>query len=261
MKALQNLRQILKTISQDVEVLPAVGGAVEDLERPDFEEREDQALNEEEKVFETIFERDPSGTRPPLYRPVPAVERTENHLFRYFLDDSFRSYFLGTVLENERESPVHYAQIGACVLRREDDGSVRREVLQGEGSESEDLPEKVIIFVDELNKYAPAREKESPIIEQVLDIAERGRSLEVVLLGAEQFMSAVHDRVVGNCSTTVIGRSGSAELASSAYRFLDPAVKANVSRLQKGELVASHATFRQPVKIRFPRPAYWQEGE
>ena len=129
-----------------------------------------------------------------------------------------------------------------------------------EGSESEDLPEKVIIFVDELNKYAPAREKESPIIEQVLDIAERGRSLGVVLLGAEQFMSAVHERVVGNCSTMVIGRSGSAELASSAYRFLDPAVKANVSRLQKGELVVSHATFRQPVKIRFPRPAYLQEG-
>lgn len=36
-----------------------------------------------------------------------------------------------------------------------------------EGSEREDLLEKVIIFVDELNKYAPAREKESPIMEQV----------------------------------------------------------------------------------------------
>lgn len=129
-----------------------------------------------------------------------------------------------------------------------------------EGSEREDLPEKVIIFVDELNKYAPAREKESPIIEQVLDIAERGRSLGVVLLGAEQFMSAVHERVVGNCSTHVIGRSGSAELSSPVYRFLDPAVKANISRLQKGELVISHATFRQPVKICFPKPAYLQEG-
>ncbi|MBC7221374.1 ATP-binding protein [Candidatus Bipolaricaulota bacterium] len=129
-----------------------------------------------------------------------------------------------------------------------------------EGSEREDLPEKVIIFVDELNKYAPAREKESPIIEQVLDIAERGRSLGVVLFGAEQFMSAVHDRVAGNCSTIVIGRSGSVELSSPAYRFLDPAVKANVTRLEKGELVISHATFRQPIKIKFPRPAYWQEG-
>jgi hypothetical protein len=120
-QALPNLRQILKTIAQDVEVLPAVGGAVEDLESPDFEEREDQALNEGEKVFETIFERDPATPAPRLYRPVPPLGRAEQHLFRYFL---------GTALENERESPVHYAQIGACVLRREDDGSVRRQVLQ-----------------------------------------------------------------------------------------------------------------------------------
>jgi hypothetical protein len=128
MKALQDLRQILRAISREVDVLSAVGGAVEDLERPDFEEREDRALNEEERVFETIFEDDRSS----LYRPVPPIGRSERHLFRYFLDGSFRSYFLGTVLENERESPVHFAQIGACVLRREDDGSVRREALRVE---------------------------------------------------------------------------------------------------------------------------------
>ena len=73
MRALRGLRDILKTIAQDVEVLPAVGGAVEDLEHPDFEEREDQALNEEEKVFETIFER---PARDP-YRHVPPRGRSE----------------------------------------------------------------------------------------------------------------------------------------------------------------------------------------
>lgn len=36
------------------------------------------------------------------------------------------------MLEHERESPVHYAQIGACALRREDDGSVRSEILRVE---------------------------------------------------------------------------------------------------------------------------------
>ncbi|MDW8026992.1 MAG: ATP-binding protein [Armatimonadota bacterium] len=129
-----------------------------------------------------------------------------------------------------------------------------------EGSDREDLPEKVIIFVDELNKYAPNREKGSPIIDQVLDIAERGRSLGVVLFGAEQFMSAVHERVAGNCSTTVVGRSGSAELSAVHYRFLDQSVKANITRLQKGELVLTHAIYRQPIKIVFPKPAYLQEG-
>jgi hypothetical protein len=120
----------------------------------------------------------------------------------------------------------------------------------------ENLPEKVIIFVDELNKYAPAREKASPILEQVLDIAERGRSLGIVLFGAEQFMSAVHPRVVGNCATRVFGRSGSAELAAEHYRSLDPAIKGNITRMGKGELVLEHAIYRQPVKVVFPFPAY-----
>lgn len=130
MKTLKDLRSILTEIARDVEVLPAVGGAVEDLERPDFEEREDQALNEEERVFERIFERDPAALRPPLYRHTPPLPRVTCHRYRYFLDGSFRSYFLGTILEHERESPVHFAQVGACVVRREDDGSVRREALR-----------------------------------------------------------------------------------------------------------------------------------
>ncbi len=129
-----------------------------------------------------------------------------------------------------------------------------------DAGDGDDLPDKVLIFVDELNKYAPARETGSPIIDQVLDIAERGRSLGVVLFRAEQFMSAVHERVAGNCSTIVVGRTGSSELSAPAHRFLDPAVKANITRLQKGELIISHAIFRQPVKIHFPRPAYLQEG-
>ncbi|MFQ3611029.1 MAG: hypothetical protein SNJ72_05970 [Fimbriimonadales bacterium] len=130
MRALQELRQLLHTLAEQVEVLPAVGGAIEDLQRPDAEEREDQTLNFEERVFETIFERDPEAPTPRPYRPVPAIPRTQHHLFRYFLDGSFRSYFLGTALEEARETPVHYAQIGACTLRREADGSVRREDLR-----------------------------------------------------------------------------------------------------------------------------------
>lgn len=121
-----------------------------------------------------------------------------------------------------------------------------------------DLPKRVIIFVDELNKYAPARrgESESSILDYVLDIAARGRSLGVVLISAQQFMSEVHGQVVGNCSTKVIGRSDSSELADAAYRFIAQDVKAHLTRLDKGELLLSHPIYRQPVKIEFPRPAY-----
>lgn len=145
-------------------------------------------------------------------------------------------------------------------------GQIIREVygMYAEASldEKTDLPKKVVIFVDELNKYAPARrgESESSILEYVLDIAARGRSLGVVLISAEQFMSEVHGQVVGNSSTKVIGRSDSAELSDASYRFISNELKAHLTRLDKGELLLSHPIYRQPVKIEFPRPAYQAIG-
>jgi hypothetical protein len=120
------------------------------------------------------------------------------------------------------------------------------------------IPDKVIFFVDELNKYAPTGHRGSPILEQVLDIAERGRSLGLILFSAQQFMSAVHGRVTGNCATKILGRIGASEIASPDYRFLDDDLKMNLTRLGKGELIVTHAVYRQPVKIVFPRPAYKQ---
>jgi len=128
--------------------------------------------------------------------------------------------------------------------------------------ERADLPKKVIIFVDELNKYAPSKrgQSESSILEYVLDIAARGRSLGVVLISAEQFMSEVHAQVVGNCATKVIGRSDSSELSDAAYRFISQEVKSHLTRLDKGELLLSHPIYRQPIKIEFPRPAFQAIG-
>ncbi|HDH43852.1 MAG TPA: ATP-binding protein [Thermococcus sp.] len=120
------------------------------------------------------------------------------------------------------------------------------------------IPEKIIFFVDELNKYAPAGPRPSPLTQLVLEIAERGRSLGVILISAQQFMSAVHERVTGNCATKVIGRSSSTELNQPDYRFLDKEIRSSVTRLSKGELILSHAVYRQPVKIIFPRPAFKQ---
>lgn len=127
-----------------------------------------------------------------------------------------------------------------------------------EGRES-DVPERIIFFVDELNKYAPSGHRTSPITEQVLDIAERGRSLGVILISAQQFMSAVHSRVTGNSATKILGRTGSSEVFQPDYRFLDDDLKLNMTRLAQGELIVSHNVYRQPVKVVFPRPAYLQK--
>ena len=55
----------------------------------------------------------------------------------------------------------------------------------------------MFLVLDELNKYAP-REGWSPIKEVLLDIAERGRSLGLILIGAQQTASEVERRVVAN---------------------------------------------------------------
>jgi DNA helicase HerA-like ATPase len=143
-------------------------------------------------------------------------------------------------------------------------GDILRTIYQIKAEDSEertvdsDVPQKIIIFVDELNKYAPSG-GDSPITQQVLDVAERGRSLGVILLSAQQFMSAVHPRVTGNSATKIIGRTGSSEVNAPDYRFLDQDIRSSVTRLSKGELLVNHAIYRQPIKIIFPKPAYEQE--
>jgi hypothetical protein len=115
MEPLRQIREILKAWRERVEVLPAAGGALEDLLHPDAEEQEERAFTDE-RIFDTIWERAEGGERVSPYRPTPPIARTQTHLFRYFLDGSLRSYSLGTALEGDRNTPVHYAQIGACVL-------------------------------------------------------------------------------------------------------------------------------------------------
>ena len=113
----------------------------------------------------------------------------------------------------------------------------------------------VIVFVDELNKYAPSEGPDTYVRKMLLDIAERGRYLGLVLFGAQQFRSQVHLRVVGNAGTTLYGRMDADELASPGYHVLSPAVKARMATLDKGQLMVRHPHFAQPVFVRFPRPA------
>ena len=113
----------------------------------------------------------------------------------------------------------------------------------------------VIVFVDELNKYAPADGPETYVKKMLLDLSERGRYLGLVLFSAQQFRSQVQRRVVGNAGTTVYGRMDSDELAMPAYQTLSPAVKSKLAGLPKGELMVRHPHFTQPIFVKFPRPA------
>ena len=119
----------------------------------------------------------------------------------------------------------------------------------------------VVVFVDELNKYAPADGADTYVRKMLLDLSERGRYLGLVLFSAQQFRSQVQRRVVGNAGTAVFGRMDMDELATPGYATLSPATRIKLATLPKGELMVRHPHFTQPIFVRFPRPAVLNSRE
>jgi DNA helicase HerA-like ATPase len=113
----------------------------------------------------------------------------------------------------------------------------------------------VFLVLDELNKYAP-REGWSPIKEVLLDIAERGRSLGLILIGAQQTASEVERRVVANSAIRVVGRLDSAEAERSEYGFLSAVARQRAAILKPGSMMLSQPQIPVPLQIRFPFPSW-----
>ncbi len=116
---------------------------------------------------------------------------------------------------------------------------------------------KPLLFVvlDELNKYAP-REGTSPIKEVLLDIAERGRSLGVVLIGAQQTASEVERRIVANSAIRVVGRLDPAEASRPEYGFLPPAQRQRALLAKPGTMFVAQPEIPVPLCVEFPFPSW-----
>lgn len=132
----------------------------------------------------------------------------------------------------------------------EDDDEVYEEVMQ--------RPETVILFADELNKFAPKQGQARSITRHLREMSERGRSEGIILFGAEQFRTGVDDRVTGNCATQVFGRTTPSEANKDPeIRGLPGKQSQRVPFLRKGELMVSHTRFSAgTLKLRFPKNAY-----
>jgi DNA helicase HerA-like ATPase len=116
---------------------------------------------------------------------------------------------------------------------------------------------KPVLFVvlDELNKYAP-REGSSPIKEVLLDIAERGRSLGVILIGAQQTASEVERRIIVNSAIKVVGRLDAAEASRPEYGFLPPAQLKRALIAKPGTMFINQPDIPVPLVAEFPFPAW-----
>ena len=120
-------------------------------------------------------------------------------------------------------------------------------------------PSRIIVFIDELNKYASRdAPKDSPVLRKILDVTERGRSLGVIMFGAEQFRSAIHNRVTGNCAVHAYGRTNAIEAAGKEYAHFAGTYRSILARLEQGEYLIHSPVFRTLLRINFPKPVYRQ---
>lgn len=115
--------------------------------------------------------------------------------------------------------------------------------------------ELLLVVLDELNKYAP-REGSSPIKDVLLDVAERGRSLGVILIGAQQTASEVERRIIANSSIRVVGRLDSAEAGREEYGFLPAVHRQRATMVKPGTMILSQPELPVPLVLEFPFPAW-----
>jgi DNA helicase HerA-like ATPase len=119
----------------------------------------------------------------------------------------------------------------------------------------DELKPLMFVMLDELNKYAP-REGDSPIKQILLDLAERGRSLGVILIGAQQTASEVERRILANCAIRVAGRLDAAEAVRPEYGYLPPAQRQRATLAKPGTMFIAQPDIPVPLAVDFPFPAW-----
>ena len=201
-----------------------------------------------------------------FYRIVNKAINDKTAIFARSISDDGKETRLGDALKYIKKNEVHVIDIAK--LSEDKQAYVFGDSLRtiynlqlGEysGDADVDPPSRIIVFIDELNKYASKDSpKNSPILHEILDVAERGRSLGIVLFAAEQFRSAIHDRVTGNCSTHAYGRTNTIELTKGDYKSVPPVYKTMMTRLKQGEYIIQNPVFRSMLHIKFPKPIYKQ---
>ena len=129
-----------------------------------------------------------------------------------------------------------------------------RKILEAIDSSKENSLDGIVLLVDELNKFGPSGATKGPLKDDLIDITARGRSLGLVLFGAEQFASQVDMRIIDNCASSFIGRTGNNELGNSSYSGFSDEVKAKILQLPQGHMLLKQSKFTQPIFLRFPFP-------
>lgn len=211
----------------------------------------------EEKLVESAdngwLGRNTSGTAEALMRRLWGIREEMGHLIRGDLSpEQMAKYQLDPLAAQHQLTIVDINKLGGKAQK-----FVVGVLLQKLFSEKEKRGQYPVVFIvlDELNKYAP-REGRSPIKNLLVEIAERGRSLGIILIGAQQTASEVERRVVGQAAIRVVGRLDYAEAERPEYNFLTGACRKRSLLLKSGSMFVHQPEVPSPILVNFPFPPY-----
>jgi hypothetical protein len=117
----ETLRSIMSVVAHQLELRPASEGAMEEMTFTDEDERDDSRFSQDNLEVDSMLETPRPNWK---YREVRSIHRKEEHFFRYFLDGSYRHYFLATGLEHDRSTPIFLSQIALAIINRDDKGKI-----------------------------------------------------------------------------------------------------------------------------------------
>ncbi|MDQ3562383.1 MAG: hypothetical protein M3382_05235 [Thermoproteota archaeon] len=178
-----------------------------------------------------------------------------------FIDKKVTSRYLGKEIKKIRRSDVFVIDI-SMIPTLQEQGFVVGDVMKSidelySSRQSGKRPKYILIFVDEINRFIPRPARDiSAVAEQVMRTIVAGRSRGTILFSAQQFKSTVDSALHENTGMHIIAKLGMSELSTPPYLMIDESTKANIVRLNKGELVMVHPAFRQPIKIVFPKAPF-----
>ena len=191
-----------------------------------------------------------AGTINAFVRRLASSRRHVEHLIRADIADASRH---GLDLDNHQVTVVDIHSLHDRA-KRFVVGVVLRQAFEAKEASGVAKPLQLVVL-DELNKYAP-RDSSSPIKEILLDVAERGRSLGIILIGAQQTASEVERRVVANSAIRVVGRLDPAEARRDEYGFLPPVQRQRATILKPGSMYVAQPRLPVPLLVEFPFPAW-----
>jgi uncharacterized protein len=215
---------------------------------------EDKLLNDEDREENRRWlGRNVPATAEAMIRRLYGISSEVSHLIRGDLSpDELANYQLNPLASDTQLTVTDIHKLTARAQK-----FVVGVLLQKLFFQKEKLGRQPVVFIvlDELNKYAP-RDGRSPIKDLLVDIAERGRSLGIILIGAQQTASEVERRVVGQAAIRVVGRLDSAEAERPEYNFLTGSCRKRALFLKSGTMFVHQPEVPAPILVNFPFPAY-----